>query len=162
MSELERLLDQISRTHDCKMVAPRGQPVVRQGEHLPGDLGEFYRLVGGISLFDDSSYPVRVVGPEELVRANPEIVGAECPDDISDSWYIVARGGPEEAITIDCSAARLGRCYDSFWDRHGVAGDCRVVALSFTELLRRLFDNGGAHWYWLGSNAPAYGDAYDR
>jgi hypothetical protein len=52
-----------------------------------------------------------------LVRSNPEILGTECPDDISDTWYIVARGGPEEAISIDCSRDRLGRCYDSFWDR---------------------------------------------
>lgn len=160
MTELQRLLDQIGRTRDCKVAATRGHPVLRAGDRLPVDLAEFYRLAGGATLFEHSSYPIRVVGPKELVRANPEIVGSECPDDISDAWYIVARGGREEAITIDSNAERLGRCYDSFWDRHGVAGDCRIVALSFTELLQRLFDSGGGYWYWLGVGAPGYGDAY--
>ncbi len=162
MTEIQRLLSNIGRTRDCKMAAPRGQPVLRVGDRLPEDLAEFYRLAGGTALFEHGMYPIRVVGPEELVRANPEIVGADCPDDISDAWYIVARGGREEAITIDCCAGRLGRCYDSFWDRHGVAGDCRIVALSFTELLQRLLDGEGGYWYWLGIGGPGYGDAYDE
>jgi hypothetical protein len=157
---MQRLLDRIGRTRDCTVVGPRGQPILRNGDRLPEDLAEFYRLAGGVSLFEHSTYPIRVVGPEDLARANLEIVGTDCPDDISDSWYIVARGGREEAITIDCSSERNGRCHDSFWDRHGVAGDCRVVALSFTELLERLFDSGGGYWYWLASDAPSYGDAY--
>ncbi|MCU0698197.1 MAG: SMI1/KNR4 family protein [Myxococcaceae bacterium] len=159
MTELQRVLHQIRQARDCKVAAPRGQPVLREGDRLPDDLAEFYRLAGGATLFEHSTYPIRVVGPEELVRANPEIVGSECPDDISDTWYIVARGGREEAITIDCHADRTGRCHDSFWDRHGVAGDCRIVALSFTELLQRLFDGGGGSWYWLGGGSPSYGDA---
>lgn len=162
MTELQRLLHQIGRAHDCKVAPPRGRPVLRDGDLLPDDLAEFYELVGDVRLFEHSTYPIRIVGPEEFVRANPEIVGTECPDDISDSWYIVARGGREEAITIDCSADRRGRCYDSFWDRHGVAGDCRIVALSFTELLRRLFECGGGYWYWCAVDAPDYGDAYGK
>jgi hypothetical protein len=162
MTELHQLLAQIAGTRDCKVAASRGQPVLRESHRLPDDLAEFYRLAGGVSLFEHSTYPVRVVGPGEVVQANPVIVGTDCPDDISDSWYIVARGGREETITIDCGPDRLGRSYDSFWDRHGVAGDCRVIALSFTELLQRLFDNGGGYWYWLSGGAPGYGDAYDR
>jgi hypothetical protein len=113
-----------------------------------------------VRFYEDRLYPIRIVAPDELVRANPVLVGAECPDDISDAWYIVAWGGGEQAVTIDCSSQRLGRCYDSFCDRHGVAGDCSIVALSFTELLRRLADDQGGCWYWLGTEAPAYGDAY--
>ena len=160
MTELQRLLDQIQRTRDCKVVLPHGQPVLREGDRLPDDLAEFYRLSGGVVFFELSMYPIRVVGAEELVRSNPEIVGTDCPDDISDSWYIVARGGREEAISIDCGVERVGRCYDSFWDCHGVAGDCRIVAQSFTELMQRLFDGRGRYWYWLTDEAPDYGDAY--
>lgn len=160
MTEMQRLLDRIVRTHDCSVAAPRGQPVLREGDRLPDDLSEFYRLVGGVSLFEHGTFPMRVVGPANLARANLEIVGAECPDDISDYWYIVARGGQEEAVTIDCGRERLGRCYDSFWDCHGVAGDCRVLSLSFTELLQRLFDNGGQHGRLIEVDGPNYGDAY--
>lgn len=161
MTELQRILDQIARTADCKVAPPRGQPILRKSDRLPDDLTEFYRLCGGVNLFEHSTYPIRIVGPEELVRSNPEIVGTDCPYDISDSWYIVTRGGREEALSIDCSGDRLGRCYDSFWDRHGVAGDCRIVALSFTELMRRLFESRGGYWYWLADGGPGYGDAYD-
>lgn len=162
MTELQRLLDRIARTADCEVAPPRGQPTLRTSDRAPEDLAEFYRLCGGVRLFGNGVYPCRIVGPEEFVRSNPEIVGTDDTDDISDSWYIVARGGSEEAISIDCSAHRLGRCYDSFWDRHGVPGVCRIVALSFTELLRRLFESGGGYMYWLADGRLGYGDAYDR
>ena len=161
MTELQRILGQIERTPDCEVIPPRGQPILREGDLLPDDLAEFYRRCGGVSLFGHSTYPVRIVGPHELVRSNPEIAGTECPDDISDAWYIVARGGSEEAISLNCSSERLGQCYDSVWDSHGVAGSCRVVAQSFTELIQRLLDSQGGYWYWLAGGAPDYGDAYD-
>lgn len=160
MTDLHRLVDEIGRTRDCRTLAPSGTPRLREGDRLPEDLAAFYQLAGGASVFEHSDYAIRVVGPEEFRRANPELVGSDCPEDISDAWYIVARGGLEEVITIDCSADRLGRCYDSFWDCHGVAGSCRIVALSFTDLLQRLFDNNGDYWYWLRDGGPAYGDAY--
>lgn len=161
MTEVRRLLEQIAHTAGCTVLPPRGQPILAKSYRPPDDLSEFYGICGGVNFFQHSPYPTRIVGPDELVRSNPEIVGAECPDDISDSWYIVARGGHEEAVSIDCCGERLGRCYDSFWDRHGVAGDCRIIALSFTELTRRLFDGGGGYWYWLVGDEPGYGDAYD-
>lgn len=105
---------------------------------------------------------MEVVAPTELVRANPVILGEEHPDDPTDTWYIVARGGAEEAITIDLSESRNGRCHDSFWDRHGLAGDCPIVARSFNELLEHLLSNAGRYWYWLDDGFEGYGDAYDR
>ena len=136
-------------------------PDVRPAERLPDDLVEFYRVCGGAVLFEQSTYSLRIASPRDFTRANPEIVGAEAPDDISDSWYIVARGGGTEALSIDCHPARLGRCYDSFWDRHGVRGDCAVVAMSFTELLVGLLAAQGRRLYWLHEPGRPYPDAYD-
>lgn len=105
---------------------------------------------------------MHVVGPSAFVRANPAIVGAEQPDDISDTWYVVARGGSGEALTIDChSGTRNGRCHDSFWDRHGVAGSCPIIACSFTELVEQLMRAQGRRWFWLEGAAGTYADAYD-
>ncbi|MBP6845707.1 MAG: SMI1/KNR4 family protein [Kofleriaceae bacterium] len=160
MTDFHRLVDKIGRTRDCKLLAPSGTPRLRAGDRLPGDLAAFYQLAGGAAFFEHSDYALRVVRPEEFTRANPDIVGCDAPDDISDTWYIVARGSRGQVVTIDCSADRLGRCYDSFWDSHGVAGSCSIVALSFTDLLQRLLDNNGDYWYWLGDGGPAYGDAY--
>ena len=162
MTELQRLVEGIRHTAGCEVLPPRGQPkLAREGCVIPDDLAEFYALCGGVTLFSHGPYPVRIVGPEEVVHANQAIVGQAPTDDLSDSWYLVARGGSEEAISIDCGRDRLGRCYDSFWDCHAVAGSCRVVALSFTELLRRLVESEGGSWYWLAEGAPAHGDAYD-
>lgn len=158
---LQRLLDSIAHATGCRVLPPRGQPVLRQQDRLPSDLAEFYRHCGGVSLSEDTIYPMRIVGPDELIRSNPEIAQAEDPQDISDTWYIVARGDCGETVSIDCSSDRLGRCYDSFWDIHAMAGSCPIVALSFTELLQRMFDGRGADPYWVGDDAPSYGDAYD-
>lgn len=57
---------------------------------------------------------------------------------------------------------RLGRCYDSNWEIHGVAGSCPIIANSFTELLERLVMNNGKHWYWLQDDFTSLGDAYDE
>jgi antitoxin YokJ len=157
---VDELIERISCTSECNVLAASGQPVVRSGEQLPADLERFYSVCGGAELFVTSDYPLRIVRPSELVRANPEIVGVEATEDITDSWYIVARGGSEEAISIDCRLERLGRCYDSFWDRHGVAGSCPVIALSFTELLSRFVAAEGKRLYWLERDWVGYGDAY--
>lgn len=162
MGHLKRLVEELRGNRDCSVEPARGQPVVDDGMLVPEDLREFYGRCGGVQLFPAREYPFRIVGPHEVCRANPEVAGVSYSGDISDSWYIVGRGGREEAISIDCDPLRIGRCYDSFWDRHGVAGDCAIVAMSFLELLRRLVDAGGGHWFWLGADAPRYGDAYAR
>lgn len=41
-------------------------------------------------------------------------------------------------------------------------GYSQIVAKSFSEMLLRLFENQGNHWYWLQSGFESYGDAYDE
>lgn len=110
---------------------------------------------------EKSDYPFRVVGPEAFVQANSVIAGVTGEDDISYSWYILGRGGSHEHVTIDLDESRLGRCYDSFWDRHAVAGSSPIIALSMTDLLSRIFANRGKPWYWLQPDYGSLGDAYD-
>ena len=75
--------------------------------------------------------------------------------------YIICKDVDNNYITIDLSKERLGKCYDSFWDRHGVAGECAVVAKNFTELLWQLYINQGKSLFWLNSDFVYIGDAYD-
>jgi hypothetical protein len=89
------------------------------------------------------------------------IIGELCEEDITSQWYIIASDGHRDYLTIDLSCQRLGKCYDSFWDRHGVVGECAVIATSFTDLLERLIANNGQHWYWLTEDFTSLGDAYD-
>lgn len=161
VARIEFLVHQISRDPECEVMSPAGYPRVESQHTLPTDLLSFYALAGGSNLFVSADYSTRIVAPSELVLANPVIVGEHIDDDISSSWYIVAKQGESGFITIDLDSNRLGRCYDSFWDRHGVAGSCAVIAVSFTDLLTQLVAARGRELFWLGTDFPSLGDAYD-
>lgn len=158
---LSELLAEIDATPGCAVLPASGVPVVAEGHTLPPDLKRFYELCGGVDLFHDSEYATSIVPSQEFTAANPVIIGGQDESDISSSWYIVGSSGGTEYLTIDLSRERLGRCYDSFSDRHGVAGSCPIIATSFTDLLTRLFLNRGEYWYWLRDDFQPNGDAYD-
>jgi hypothetical protein len=146
---------------DCLVFPTAGLPNVAAGHRLPDDVADFYAECGGADLFVGKEFSVRICTPDRLVPSNLEIVGEQVPDDITSSWYVVARGGSGECLSIDLHPDRLGLCYDSFHEVHGVAGSSPVVARSFTELVRRLLAGDGGHWYWLEPGWSPLGDAYD-
>lgn len=158
---MKRLIQAIQARPDCAVYPATGLPKVAARHALPPDLREFYELCGGAALFANGSYTANIVPPDEMVLANPVIVGEVCEEDISAEWYIIANDGNGDYLTIDLHHQRLGTCYDSFWDSHGVVGECAVIARSFTDLLERLLKNNGQHWYWLRDDFVSMGDAYD-
>jgi hypothetical protein len=165
---VHELLNRIRLTPGCTVDPPAGLPVVQEGHVLPNDLHEFYEECGGLCLFEHVThgYRVCIVPPTQVKLANPVIFGnlAEQSDkhEISWTWYIIARDDNHEYVTIDLSQERLGRCYDSFFDRHAMHGDCPIIALSFTDLLTRLYANKGRSPYWQRSDFQILGDAYER
>ncbi|MCB9589839.1 MAG: SMI1/KNR4 family protein [Polyangiaceae bacterium] len=137
------ILEELRADPSVVLLPVTGLPQLRRGHFLPDELRAFYSSCGGLELARDSSYAMRVVTPAEFVSANLEIVGEDVPDDISDSWYLLCRGAGDQVLTIDCSRERLGRCYDSYWEVHGVVGSCAVVAQSFGQLLALLVNAAG-------------------
>jgi antitoxin YokJ len=160
MTAIEALLRDLHGMSDCETRSPSGLPAIEHPHRIPDDALEFFQLCGGVRLFAGGEYSISVVSPSEVVKANPVIVGMDCPDDISDSWYVIADCKNRQLLSIDCHPDRLGRIYESFWDCHGVAGSCPIVALSLTELLSRLIESRGGYWYWLRREFAGYGDAY--
>jgi hypothetical protein len=156
-----RVAESIRGRSDCRALPPAGLPKVEAGHRLPDDMAGFYSECGGADLFLGRDFAVRICTPCEFVPSNPEIVGEQVPDDITSSWYIVARGGSGEYISIDLHPDRHGLCYDSFHEVHGVVGSSVVLATSFTDLVRRLLAADGGHWYWLERGRVPLGDAYD-
>ena len=165
MTILETMTDillQIRMLPDCRVFEPTVLPTINGTNHvLPYDVIDFYTACGGVVLFEHSDYAVRIVGPTDVVLANPIIIGDLCDDDMSSDWYIIGDDGSDEYITIDFNPHRLGRCYDSFYDRHGVVGESSIIATSFMDLLSRLILNKGQYWYWLRDDFITLGDAYD-
>lgn len=166
---LDDLLLEIQTTPDCRVDVPRGLPLSEHAHRLPDDVRQFYQQCAGLSLAEHSLYPVSIVPPTQCLLANPVILGEMAGrtqqaegNDLSWSWYIIAECGDGDYLTIDLDPQRLGRCYDSFHETHGLVGDTPIIALSFTELLTRLYVKRGQHWYWLQPDFVSLGDAYDE
>lgn len=159
---IKDVLTQIAATANCRILPVADWPTISQHHALPEDLREFYSLCGGATLFESATFRTIVSTPEQVVLANPIIVGELYEDDISSTWYIITSDGSDgRKMTIDLSSERLGRCYDSFWDRHAVVGSSVIIALSFTEFLHRSLAYGGDGYYWWSEAFNSYGDAYD-
>mgnify|MGYP003940833723 CR=1 FL=1 len=159
--DIKKLITKIKTSNDCIVYAPCGIPSTGQEHILPDDLKEFYNICGGITFYSGSDNVLTIVPPSEFKLANPIIVGELCEDDISSNWYIIGKYG-SDYITIDLDKNRLGKCYDSFWDRHGIPGECMIIATSFTDLIERLISSDGKLWYWLRDDFISLGDAYDE
>lgn len=162
MGEITELVAAISRDERCIVLPPSGQPVV-PGRRTPDDLREFYTICGGINLFQDSNYSWAISSPDHLAPTNVEVIGDQVNDDITTTWYIVARdsGDSSALISIDLGDDRLGWCYDSDVEVHGVAGSCAVISHSFAELLRALYAARGDYLFWGAPDFIGLGDAYD-
>lgn len=156
---IDALINSIRTIPDCVVQAPSGLPST-DGYALPEDLKAFYTKCGGIRFFIGRDYPIAIVPPAEFVRANPVIAAVDDPGDRSDDWFIVAKEGGQY-VTLDLNPDRHGRCYDSFWDRHAVAGSSTIIASSFTDLLQKIASSSGDGWFWLAPDFLGHGDAYD-
>ena len=161
MEAVETIISLIAQAQDCRVERQPHPGAPAPGYALPEDLAYYLGHYRSIALFAGSEYCWEVVGLERFTRANPVIVGEDIADDISHNWFIIATNGRAHYITIDLAPARLGKCYDSFWDRHGVAGAQPVIANSFTELLQLLYANKGGYHYWLQDDFQSLGDAYE-
>ena len=165
---LEQLITRIQATPGCRVDVSTGLPIMLDDYVLPADLHEFYRFCGGVELYRNSPGHVEILPSERVILANPILLPGLTPEqyatsagDISWSWYIIAHDYSGNYLTIDLSKERLGRCYDSFFDRHAMPGYCPIIARSFTELLTRLFENQRGYPYWELPDFILMGDAYD-
>lgn len=158
---IKDVIDEIDNTQDCIVIKKTDKVECDLDYILPNDLHYYFQNYSEIILFSNSNYPVKIVGYDNFKKANPIIIGEYIENDITNDWFIIAIGNNSQYITIDLAKDRLGRCYDSFWDRHGVAGDNPVIAFSFTELLSKLLKAKGVYYYWLENNFEYLGDAYD-
>lgn len=159
---INEIIEIIRNDTNCIVYSSCGLPEVSENDILPDDLKAFYKNCGGISFFCKAEFSFAIVSPKEFQLANPIIVGELCEEDISSKWYIIGKDAECNYITIDLSKERSGRCYDSFWDSHGVVGECAIIANTFFELLVQLFNSRGESLFWLNDEFINIGDAYDE
>jgi hypothetical protein len=160
--DIEELIALMASSAQCAVRTPVGQPAgLDSSLQMPRDLARFYELCGGAELFISRHYGIRISSPSELIPSNIAVLGRQYEDDISSTWFVIGSTPDNDFISIDLSPGRNGLCYDSFHENHGIIGSSPIIALSFTELLERLFESGGGYWYWLRPDFEALGDAYD-
>ncbi|WIM97629.1 hypothetical protein ACTOB_001169 [Actinoplanes oblitus] len=164
MPELEELMARLVREASCSVAPAAGQPRIAPPYRIPADLAAFYQQCGGAVLYAGATYCWEISPPDRLVSANEEILGERFPDDITSSWFVVARerDAAGSRISIDLGPARLGWCYDSFDEVHGVAGSSAVLAHSFGDLLEHLVEARGEELFWEEPGFTGLGDAYDE
>ena len=162
MSKLHELVAGLRGDRTCVFAQP-GDQTGSTSLTLPEDLRQFYEICGGLVLFEDAPFAWVIVGPHEVTPTNLEVIGEQVEDDITSSWYVIARlrGDSNALISIDLAANRLGWCYDSDVEVHGLVGNCAVLAHSFTELLEQLIKARGQYVFWEDSHFASKGDAYD-
>jgi hypothetical protein len=161
VTAISALISNLQSTAACHVEARRGRPLLGSGHVLPSDLAEFYDRCGGATLFVSAPYSATILPPERLVLANPVIVGRQFEEDISASWYLIMEDANGNYVSIDLHPKRLGRCYESFFDTHGVAGSCPTVARTFESLLAQLLAGKGERWFWMQPGFEPLSDAYD-
>lgn len=159
---VRELLERIAASPRGVVLQPVGRPRLEPGHQLPKDLADFYELCGGVEFLDTNQhYGVTISPPAQLLPTNPILIGKQVDDDITSSWYVIGRTFNGDLISIDLHPARLGRCYDSFHEMHGIPGSCDVIATSFTGLLTEFLNDRGGGWYWTAPGWPRLGDAYE-
>jgi hypothetical protein len=159
--DIKELIEKIGNTQDCIVIESNNKVEIISDYILPDDLSYYLQNYSEMILFSNSDYPIKIVGYKDFNKANLVIIGENVEDDITNDWFIIAIGNNSQYITIDLSKERLGRCYDSFGDRHGMVGDNPIISFSFSELLYKLLENNGDYYYWLKESFEYLGDAYD-
>lgn len=165
--DIAELLEHARLSADCAVLPPASMPVVRRDdERLPDGVRRFYEGCGGAVLFAGQARELTLLPPEEVVPANPVIVGDSGDEDaVSRAAYLIARTPGGDHLSLDMSVPRGGRVYDSFHELHGVVGGWPVIAASFEDFLTEVWQTRGALPYWLpesGSEGRVFPDAYDE
>jgi len=167
---IDELVARISTLSNCTVLPPNGLPRINNEHELTEEIIRFYELCGGVTLYEDAPYSVRILTPREVVQAssifwNDEVLEAaqnSIEMKVSSSWYAIVDLHDSNYISIDFNKSRLGWCYQTFWDSYAVIGETPVVARSFGNLLEQLIENQGEYWYFLKDDFESLGDAYDH
>lgn len=166
---IDELVTRIRTLPNCTVLSPSGLPRTNEEHGLPDEIIRFYELCGGVTLFEDAPYSVKILQPDEVRQTIPifwdeEIMEAARESiefKVSSGWYVIADLHDSNFLSVDLNRNRLGRCYQTFWDSYAVIGETPIVASSFSDLLERLLENQGDYWYFLRDDFVPLGDAYD-
>jgi hypothetical protein len=160
MTTIDELLQRMRQSPRCRVLAPVGQPKLPAPFALPPEVTRFFELCGGVEFFEKDHGPrsrYRIVSPAEVVDICLATVGDDTyREPPLDGWFAVGEDDNSEHVAIDLNEDGYGRCYDVFHETYADPHGARVVALSFAELVERLFARGRSYWFDDGFEAYGY------
>jgi hypothetical protein len=162
MKSYDELIAELQTRPNCHFRPATRLPVTPRDLQLPPDVIRFYQRFSEARLFGDSCDPrYQILPPEKFVQIGEAVPGGEATTvGIEQSWYALVDVRDGNFFGIDLLPERLGWCYDCFHETYGMAGYCKVLAQSFTELLNYIVE-GGDKAFWLADDFHGYGDAYE-
>jgi hypothetical protein len=181
-SEVDALMARLSAEHTaCPVEAALPddeESAASRRDYMPPDLGRFYcEFPGGMQLFANASGAAcRILSRAQMNSLDsgeePETGNSRGPG--GRTWYrfVELRDGSFLAIDLDMNRFRFNPDRKADWESKkvfspicvcrlesaGKAGANPVVALSFSEFLRRMLDRGGS-FFWQEAGFNPYGDA---
>ena len=161
MKALDQIVADLQGRPDRYFRPATRRPILPPGFRLPTDLAAFYERFSEAALFidDGGAARCRIQPPEGFVQVGQVILGHPTLTGVERSWFAVFDVREGDYVAIDLLPERLGRCYDCFHETYGKPGYCKVISLSFTDLLNHLAEAVGRA-FWLDRAFRGYGDAY--
>lgn len=161
MKSSDELIAELQARPDCHFRPATRLPAIPPGLQLPADVIRFYQRFSEASLFGEPCDPrYHILPPEKFVHVGEAVPGEPTTAGIERSWYALVDVRDGNYFGIDLLSERLGWCYDCFHETYGMAGYCKVLARSFTELLNLIVE-AGDEAFWLADDFHGYGDAYE-
>lgn len=128
---------------------------------LPEDIKEFYRHYKTVKLFvDKGGWQYRFVSISEMRSVGFDILGTYYKPDDTISWFTICDVMEGNYVAVDLASGKENNWnyIDCFHETFGIPGECKVIAKSFIEFLKRSLHSRDT-LYYLEKGFKGYGDA---
>jgi hypothetical protein len=162
MEKLEELFSEIEARHQFVLCSD-GARVDDFAPELPSDLRSFYKRFEMVDLFVGEFGPLYQVLPlSDHIRARVAVLQNDSEEAGPSSWYALCDVQDGNYIAVDLESEQQGgfNYIDCFHETFALPGESRIIARSFTELLKRMLQGGSEQLFFLQPGFEPYGDAF--
>jgi len=163
---LEDLFVEIEKSHSFEVTndpSAIDEFEKRSDYGLPEDLKTFYRRYKTVQLFPyRGGWQYRLVPIDEIHCVGFDILGQFYEKDNTTSWFTISDLMDGNYIAVDLASKKDNQWnyIDCFHETFGLAGECMIIAKTFTEFIERCLHSGDKLFY-LEKDFQSYGDALE-
>lgn len=161
MPDIRTLLTIFRGSNRVLVHPPAGQPRWPPGVVSPSEVTEFYELCGGVEFLDPKHKDYadyRIMKPSEVTDIGTTTCLEAATEPPLSEWFAIGEDDNGEHAAVDVSPRRSGQCYDVFHETYWDPASARIVAVTFSEFLEKLFERGKSYWFDEGFVSRYFGD----